>query len=443
MSSVSLVYSVAVRGARAVAPLLGRLAAPFGEGGAKLARGIEARRGAADALAAWGEGSRDPAHVCIWIHAPSVGEALAAEPVLEALRERHQGLQVAFTHFSPSAEALASRSKADIATYLPWDVAMPIRRSLDGVRPDLLAFTRTEVWPVLAAEAAARHVPVALIGAVVPPGAGRMRWPARTLLRSTWARVSLACAVTDEDAQRLLRLGVPAEAVHVTGDPGIDSASGRAEAVDPSAPYLAPFHEEPRPTLVAGSTWPEDEAVLIPALAEVRRAVPDVRVIFAPHEPTPSAVAGLLSRLQGLGWKCRPLSAVESRGSPGDAAAIVVDRVGVLAHMYTVASVAYVGGGFGTQGLHSVLEPAAARVPVTFGPRTERAPAAAGLVAAGGGRVAGDAAALAAVLSEWLRRPDAKSDAAERALAYIVSHRGAAVRTAELLDSLIHRRRPV
>jgi 3-deoxy-D-manno-octulosonic-acid transferase len=169
----------------------------------------------------------------------------------------------------------------------------------------------------------------------------------------------------------------------------------------------------------------------------VREAVPDVRVIIAPHEPDAETVGGLLSRLQGLGWKSRPLSAVESRGSPGDAAAVVVDRVGVLAHMYTVGQVAYVGGGFGTSGLHSVLEPAAARVPVTFGPRHERAPAAAGLMAAGGARSIRDAGSLAAILAEWLRDATAQQDAGARAFAYIDFHSGAADRTAALLDPLL------
>lgn len=436
MSSVPAAYRIAVRAARGASPVVARLARPLGRGGAKLARGIEARRGAEEVLAAWGRQARDPARSTVWLHAPSVGEGLVAGAVLRAARERRPGLQAVFTHFSPSAERLGERLDAQVEGYLPWDVSEPVGRALEGVRPDVLTFTRTEVWPVLTAEAVARGIPVALVGAVLPPGAGRARWPARSLLRSTWARLSLVCAVGESDAERLIDLGVPAAVVHVTGDPAVDAASGRAAAADPSAPHLAPFHELPRPTVVAGSTWPADEAVLIPALREVREAVPDVRVIFAPHEPTPDAVGGLLSRLQGLGWKSRPLSAVESRGSPGDAAAVVVDRVGVLADLYSVGWVAYVGGGFGAAGLHSVLEPAAAGVPVAFGPRTERGAGAQALVEAGGARVAEDAAALAVILSEWLRAPDARSDAAERALAYIASHRGAAVRTAELLNHL-------
>lgn len=431
---VPLTYRVAMRAARAAAPLLARAAGLVRGDASKLVRGVRGRGEAPGRLAAWGRDGRDPARPAVWLHAPSVGEGLVAQAVLRALRARRPEVQAAFTYFSPSAEELAARLGADVSAYLPWDLSEPVRAALDGVRPDLLAFTKTEVWPVLVDEAVGRGVAVALVGAVVPPGAGRARWPARALLRSTWEKLSLACAVTQADAEALVVLGVPEAVVHVTGDPGIDSATGRAEEADPEAPYLAPFHEVPRPTVVAGSTWPEDEAVLIPALAEVRKRVPDLRVIFAPHEPDAEAVGGLLSRLQGLGWKCRALSVVESRGSPGDASAIVVDRTGVLAHLYTVADVAYVGGGFGTSGLHSVLEPAAAGVPVVFGPRHERAPAASGLVGAGGARSARDAEAVAAILSEWLRDAGTQHDPGVRARAYIDSHSGAAGRTAALLD---------
>jgi 3-deoxy-D-manno-octulosonic-acid transferase len=373
----------------------------------------------------------------VWLHAPSVGEALTAQAVLLALRERRPDLQVAFTHFSPSAAEIAGRFGADVHAFLPWDVVDAVGLSLDAVRPDLLAFTATEVWPVLVEEAVARGIPVALVGGVLPPGAGRARWPARALLRSTWRRLSLVCAVTEADARRFVAIGAREAAVHVTGDPAIDSALGRAEAADPQAAHLAPFHEEPRPTLVAGSTWEQDETVLLPALRRVRESVPGVRVIFAPHEPTAEVVGGLLGRLQGLGWKCRPLSVVESRGSPGDAAAVVVDRVGVLAHLYTVGTAAFVGGGFGTRGLHSVLEPAAAGLPVAFGPRHHRAPAAAGLLAAGGARVAENEEALAVILSDWLGDPAKQKDTGDRARAYIDLHRGAAVRTAARLDPLL------
>jgi 3-deoxy-D-manno-octulosonic-acid transferase len=430
MSPVSPLYHVAVGAARAVAPILA-------VGGSKLARGLAGRRHAHEALATWGETERDPYRPATWVHAPSVGEALQAGAVIGALRTRRPAVQVVFTHFSPSAEGIGPRIGAQVAAYLPWDSSAAVGRALDGVRPDLLVFTKTEVWPVLVDEAVRRGVNVALVAAYVRPGAGRLRWPARALLRSTWQRLSLACACTEEDAVGLVALGVPSSVVHVTGDPGVDGAAERAGQADRLAPSLAPFHADARPTVVAGSTWPRDEAVLMPALQQVRRAVPDVRVIVAAHEPTAGRVRDLLRGLAAAGWRSRTLADVQSIGSAEGVDAVVVERVGVLAQLYTVGDAAYVGGGFGRHGLHSVLEPAAAGVPVVFGPRHGRSAAAAALEAVGGACVVSDAPGLARALAVWLTDPDARARAGKRAFIYIDGHRGAAARTAALLDPLL------
>jgi 3-deoxy-D-manno-octulosonic-acid transferase len=366
-----------------------------------------------------------------------VGEGLQAGAVLAALLDRRPDLQAAFTHFSPSAEGLGDRLGASVSAYLPWDVAEPVRDVLDEMRPDLLVFTKTEVWPVLVEQAALRDIPVAIVGAVVAEDAGRTRWPARMVLRPTWARLALACANSSRDAEQLVALGVDPSSVHVTGDPGIDSAARRVAEANGAARYLSPFRGSGRPTVVAGSTWPADEEVLARAWVGIRRDEPRALLIVVPHEPSAARVSGLLERLRGLGLTTVTLGHVERTGSANAVDAVVVDRVGVLAHLYTVADAAYVGGGFGRDGLHSVLEPAAAGIPATFGPRHGRARAAAELLQAGGARSAPDAASLEAVLRGWLRDPKAKSDAGARAKDYIGVHLGAAQHTAELLEPLI------
>lgn len=356
--------------------------------------------------------------------------------VVEALRTARPEVQVVFTHFSPSAEALAARMPAEAVDYLPWDLPSPMRTSLDAVRPGLVVFTKTEVWPVLVADAERRGVPTALVGGSLPPGAGRARWPARLLLRPTWSRMSLVAAIDAEDARGFASLGVRPDVIHVTGDPGIDSAAARAGAADPEASYLEPFHRTTAPTVVAGSTWPADEAVLLPALRDTRGRTGAVRVVVAPHEPTPGHVEALVRRLGAGGWRPVTLSEVERSGLEGRDA-VVVDRVGVLAHLYTVATVAYVGGGFHDAGLHSVLEPAAAGVPLAFGPRHRNARAAADLVGVGGARVGTDRARLADIFSTWLLDPRQRDYAATAARGYIQRHAGAADRSARLLLSLL------
>jgi 3-deoxy-D-manno-octulosonic-acid transferase len=328
---------------------------------------------------------------------------------------------------------------SDASAYLPWDLRGPMRAALGAVAPDLVAFTKTEVWPVMVEEARAAGAKVALIAATLPPGAGRLSRPARALLGPTWRHLTLVAAIAEEDAERLIGLGVPREAVRVTGDPGIDSAASRAGEADPRAPYLAPFHADPRPTVVAGSTWPADDAVLLPALDAVRRDHTGVRAVLAPHEPDRVHVEALLGDLRRRGWNAAPLAEVEREGAEG-VDAVVVDRVGILAHLYTVGSAAYVGGGFHDRGLHSVLEPAAAKLPVAFGPRHGNARAAADLVACGGGRAVADPAELAEALAEWLGASGGAEWAGERAFGYIHGHLGAADRTAALLDELLPER---
>lgn len=429
-----LLYRLAQGTLRTLTPVL---APVLGGTAPKVSRGLRGRRAAHEILAAWGRRGREDGAPLAWFHAPSVGEGLQARAVLEALRRVEPSLQSVFTHFSPSAEALAEGMPADVSGYLPWDLVGPTRRVLDAVRPDLLAFTKTEVWPVLVDEAAARDVPVALVAATVPPGAGRLSPSARRFLGPTWRRLRLAAAISDDDAARLAELGVPEAALRVTGDPGIDSAARRARAADPAEPWLAPFHADPRPTVVAGSTWPPDEAVLLPAMDRLRGEAAEIRLVVAPHEPTPNHVETLLGELRERGWRAGTLAEAESGGVSG-LDAVVVDRVGVLAHLYTVGMAAYVGGGFGDDGLHSVLEPAAAGLPVAFGPRHGNARAAGELAGAGGGAAAADPDELARILLGWFTEPGSRDYAAGRAFGYIDAHLGAADRTAVLIQELLH-----
>ncbi len=225
--------------------------------------------------------------------------------------------------------------------------------------------------------------------------------------------------------------------MRTTGDPGIDSAAARADQADREAPYLRPFHASPARTVVAGSTWPSDEAVVLPALAAARAVTEGLRVVIAPHEPSGARVSSLVALLAEAGWRPTTLGEVEHAGSLAGHDAVVVDSVGKLAHLYTVGHVAYVGGGFHAAGLHSVLEPAAAGLPVLFGPRHANARAAADLARAGGAKIASDAEAMGRLLTGWLADEAGRRAAGSRAFDYIDEHRGAAARTAELLETLV------
>lgn len=398
---------------------------------AKLARALRARRGVVARFEAWGRAHRDPARPLLWMHAPSVGEGLQARPVLERLRARHPRLQLAYTFFSPSAERFAASLGADFADFLPFDRRASVARAVAALRPTALIFSKLDLWPNLAAAAHAAGARLGMVSATLAGGSGRQSPLARALLSDAYARLDAVGAIDADDAARLARLGVRPEHVTVTGDTRYDQVWARTAAADRAGALLAPLASA-RPTLVAGSTWPADEAVLLPAWARAHGEVPGARLIVAPHEPTPAHLAPLRTWAAREGLALAPLA--EADGSHD---VVLVDRVGVLGDLYALADAAYVGGGFHAAGLHSVLEPAAFGAPVLFGPRHANSRDAGLLVACGGGVAVRDADALAEAIAIVLGEPDTRARAGAAARALVEQGLGAADRSAALVERLL------
>ncbi len=422
-------YRAAARAAVGLAPALSRLSP-------KLAAGHRGRSGAGARLAAWGARHRDRSRPLIWLHASSVGEGLQAESVLLELRRRHPDAQYAYTHYSPSAVGLARRLPVDVADYLPYDLPGPAEAVLRNLAPDLLVFAKLDLWPELAVRASRGGTAVALVAATVSPGSGRLRWPARALTRAGYQAVTAAAAVSHEDAARLSRLGVASTRIRVVGDPRYDSVVERIAGVSEAEPLLA--YGRGAPTLVAGSTWPQDEAVVLEGYRQLLGSHPEARLILVPHEPTPAHLEAAEQAAVALGL---PMPVRLSRAA-GPVPLLLVDRVGVLAKIYGAGLAAYVGGGFGRAGLHSVLEPAAWGLPVVVGPRWGQSRDAAALLEAGGARALSGGTreaglALAGIWREWIEREDGRTQAGERARTLVESGRGASARSAELLAGLI------
>ncbi|NNG15381.1 MAG: hypothetical protein HKM89_02790, partial [Gemmatimonadales bacterium] len=263
MQHTSMLYRAAARLVHRLLPLAGAL-------NPKLRRGHEGRRNVAARAEQWSRQKRGTGRPLIWFHAPSVGEGLQAESVIQAFKRRHPQWQVAYTYFSPSAEPLAKRLEVGFADFLPYDLPSDIDRVLDALRPDALVFTKLDLWPELATRAASRGISVVIVAATVRPGSGRLRWPVRRLLHPGYAVIQAAGVISPDDGERLTRLGVPADAIHITGDPRMDSVDRRRGAVDPGDPLLR--LGDGATTLVAGSTWPRDERVLLSAFPSLSSA---------------------------------------------------------------------------------------------------------------------------------------------------------------------------
>ncbi|HEX3928713.1 MAG TPA: glycosyltransferase N-terminal domain-containing protein [Gemmatimonadales bacterium] len=398
------------------------------------ARAREAHRGrigAPAALAAWAAGHRDMTRPLAWFHASSVGEGLQARAVLERFRRARPDAQIVYTHYSPSATAFAATVAADWSGYVPYDRPADVATALDAVRPDLLVFAKLDLWPELATAAAARGAAVTLIAGTVSPNSGRLRFPLRALAAPGYAALACAGAIADKDAERLVRLGCDPARITVTGDPRIDSVLDAVAAIAPDG-ALHTF-SNPEHTLVAGSTWPADEAVVLAALALVRVTHPDARLILVPHDPTEEHLRGVELRAEQHGVACVRMSA---HSASDTAPLLLVDRVGLLARLYGSGSMALVGGGWGDKGIHSVLEPAAWALPVTIGPR-DRGSRDAQLLDAAGALVrlpeADAPHLLAGHWSRWLAEPAEREQKGRAARHALEGERGAAERSVSLL----------
>lgn len=428
----SFLYRLSVHVAARTAPF----AARFDK---KLARGLNGRRGLAARLAAWAAAQRDTRQPLVWMHAPSVGEGLQAKPVLETLRAEHPDWQLAFTFFSPSAERLAKNLPVDVADYLPLDRPAEVAAVLDALQPAALVFSKLDVWPELTLAAARRGVRLGLISATVSPESSRLRWPARQWAEAAYRALDRVGTISEEDGRRLELLGARHEAIAVTGDTRYDSVAERAERLDRTREPLARLAAVSADTftIVAGSTWPADEAVLLPAFADLLVQLPTARLLLAPHEPNPDHLAGIAERLRLLKLP-RPvrLSQLE-HAKPGPV--IVVDRVGILADLYALGDTAFVGGGFHRAGLHSVLEPAVFGVPIVFGPHWQMSRDAE-LLLERGGAVALPADGRHPLHSQWLvwhHDPAARKKAGKAAKQVVADGRGAAERTTALVRGLV------
>ncbi len=365
------------------------------------------------------------------MHAPSVGEGLQAEPVLKLFRARRPDVQLAYTFYSPSAESFAKGLDVDFADYLPFDTIRDTAAAIDSLSPNALVFSKLDVWPTLVDVANKKSVRLGVVSATLADASGRRGRFAQSLLSGAYASLDMVGAISAQDGARLVEQGVRSQCVRVTGDTRYDQVWARSlrAALHPLVQSL----KSSRPTLVAGSTWPADEARLLRAWKRVAVSVPGVRLVIAPHEITPEHLTGIRTWARSAGLR---LCDDDDAGA-ASADVVLVTRYGVLGDLYALADVAYVGGGFHRAGIHSVLEPAAFGAPVLFGPRHLSNADAEPLLRRGGGAVVRNEDDLHRRLGSWLTTDPTRSAAGEAARRMVRDGLGAAERSFELVSALV------
>lgn len=320
----------------------------------KIEKGL-ALRGSQDGKKAWATGvHREGA---VWIHCAS-GEFEYAKPVIQLLKKQNPSTFILVTYFSPSYIGQISKFQGvDAYCPLPWDSPRSLAEFFDYHRPRVLLIARTDVWPEMAKQTRLRGIPSLLFSATLTAKSGRARGLGRWMSKATFSQLSDILAVSDEDKSVFDSLELGNTAVTRAGDTRYDQVVARLAQPKPIRDEL---FKSDLPIVVCGSTWPEDEAVLIEAARALKN---QVRFVFAPHEPSESHLNALEVALA----KAQLTNARYTQAASWNEDVLLIDTVGILAEIYMKADFAFVGGSF-KKNIHSVMEPLAAGCVTFVGP---------------------------------------------------------------------------
>jgi 3-deoxy-D-manno-octulosonic-acid transferase len=333
----------------------------------KYGAGFSERIGRVPARLLAGNSELTDARRVIWVHAVSLGEVLAVTRLVEEIRRKFPGHRVVVSTTTDTGQSLArKRFGQENVFYFPMDLAFAIRPYLRALRPKLIVLAETEFWPNFLHLAQASGARIAVVNARISdrsrPRYQRFRWALCRML----AHVDLFLAQTPEDASRLRSIGALADRVHVTGNLKFDVIPSNSPAIVESLRQSI-IAERAGPVLVCGSTVEDEEAPLLKAFENVLVEHPRAVMILAPRHPERfDDVAILLQQLN-----IRHIRRSRWQGEPLPGSVLLVDSIGELAALYSLAAVAFVGGSLVPRGGHNIIEPALYGVPIVTGNHTE------------------------------------------------------------------------
>ena len=351
----------------------------------------------------------------VWFHAASLGEFEQGRPLMERLRREHPEKKILLTFFSPSGyEVRKNYDGADLVCYLPFDTPLNARRFVKLARPEAAFFIKYEFWRNYIEVLYKRGIPCYSVSSIFrenqiffrPYGRGY----ARCLSRMTHLFVQ------NETSRRLLE-GIGVTNVDVVGDTRFDRVLDIRNAAKPLP--LAERFAGCWKVLVAGSSWPQDEEIIIPYFNKH----PNLKLVLAPHvvsEEHLQAIERQLARPALRYSKATPKAVAEVD-------CLIIDCYGLLSSIYRYASMAYVGGGFGV-GIHNVPEAAVYGIPVIIGPNNKKFREAQALLRCGGCKEIAGAADFEQLMDAWLSDKEALATAGKAAGSYIADNAGAADR---------------
>lgn len=370
----------------------------------------------------------------IWVHAVSVGEVIAAMPLIRSLLEEYPGRQVLVTTVTPTGAARVTSSLGDRVdhSYIPFETPDAIQRFFNAKRPDIAMIMETEIWPNLYHGCGVRRIPLVLISARISPRSVSSYKKLLPLFRETLSHGIIIAAQTRADADRFLSLGAAPERTRVTGNIKFDIELPTSINADGETLRRGLFPD--RPVWIAASTHEGEEAQVLDAHREILETIPDALLVLVPRHPQRFAGVGDYVRKRGFSMVTR----TSGQAVPADCAVFLGDTMGEVPLFYAASDVAFVGGSLVPIGGHNLLEPAAVGVAMTAGPHNFNGQEIADMfIDLGACRSVESSAELASVVGELIANPAERVAMARSAAELLENNRGALERLLGLVRPLL------
>lgn len=354
-----------------------------------------------------------PGNKTIWFHAASLGEYEQGLPVMEKVRAKHPGHKIVLTFFSPSGyEVRKNATTADVIVYLPMDTLANAKKFLAIVKPEKVFFIKYEFWPNYLNELKKTDAKVYLVSGFFRKDQVFFKWYGGFYRNAL--KTFRHFFVQYESSKALLQ-SIGYNNVTISGDTRYDRVSEILER-DNTLPFIEEFKND-KVTVVFGSSWPKDEVVF----TDFINTSTDAKFIIAPHTTGADHVNDIKSSLT----KKTILFSEKEGKNLAEYDVLIIDTIGILTKIYSYADVAYVGGGFGTSGLHNILEPAAFGVPIIIGPNHNKFPEAVALVNMGGSIAVSNKEEMNDALSSLVYNDDVRYETGHIAGTFVSMNRGA------------------
>lgn len=370
----------------------------------------------------------------ILFHVSSFGEYLQAKPLMFQLKALNPNVFILATVFSPSGyENIKQQQPIDFLSYLPIDSYREMKKFISLVSPKIVVIVRHDIWPNFVRRIRLENIPLFLIDASLPQKSFLLNPITNILQRILLSQMSAILTISDQETEKYLSLIKNSEKIKTMGDTKYDQVFLRSKFSDKFLSFSTQPILENRKILVAGSSWPEDEAFILAAFAKVYKTFKNALLIIAPHEPTEERIEEIRNRCEKNGLTSVCLSKL---GRDNHVNCIIVDQIGILANIYSLGTAAFVGGSFHTK-IHNVLEPAVYGVPIFFGPKMKNSVEAITLLESDAATVVESVEQITELLNTLFRDADYAGEFGKRAKDVVEKNIGSANRIAQfLLDQM-------